>query len=82
VLTWWRRGGVNVVEVETGGWDIFKILSRGRSSRERFIFSSTICLPPRFSTTFFHHVKIGATALLLLLFLSFTFYKKRRKKIL
>jgi hypothetical protein len=72
LFTWWKYGGRVVVEVEKGGGGI-SLHQFFEKWRNGVYFPSTIFLPPRFSTTFFHHVKIGVAALLLLLFSFFTF---------
>jgi len=76
---WWKHGGKHVVEVEKKKF--LKKKSWGKNSRIGYIFLSTLCFPPRFSTTIFHHVKIGVAALLLLLFSFFSFLERKEEKI-
>ena len=76
VLTWRKRGGVNVGEGENGGYPTFQNFPPGRGGcceNRGYIFFFHHLFSPMFSPMFFHHVKIGVVALLLLLFILFTF---------
>jgi len=81
VLTWWKYGGVNVVEVEKREYFICKNFCLDGNCRNRFHFFFHPVVSTTFSTTFFHHVKFGVAALLLLLFFSLLFNKEKKEKI-
>jgi len=73
VLTWWKYGGVNVVEVEKREYLICKNFCLDGNCKNRFHFF----FHPVVSTTFFHHVfpprKIRRRRSVIIIIFLFTF---------
>jgi len=81
VLMWWKRGGVNVVEVEN------KIFPKRFFSHLEKRVGFHFCFHPVLSTTFFHHIfhhvkTRRCRPIIIIIFFLYFLIKKRRTKFL